>query len=328
MTELFIATGQSFAHLTESSDGWHLKTQLVGEGVRSITADPADASILYAGTPENGLWKSADRGRTWENMDLPESNVYSVAVSPADGSVFAGTEPSMLFKSIDGGQTWDELSALREIPSAPTWSFPPRPWTSHVRWIAPNPQDPDLLLAGIELGGVMSTRDGGKTWHDHPAGAVKDAHELAWHPTDASRAYEAGGGGAAWSADWAGTWSPADAGRSHHYVWALAVDPADPDLWFVSAAGGPSDAHSGRYSGQHRANALIYRWRGQGPWEPLTGLAASRFAMPYALHIAGGRLFAGLADGQIFVSENSGDTWNKISPAGEQIRSISSLVAV
>jgi hypothetical protein len=65
--------------------------------------------------------------------------VYSLAVSPVDGAIYAGTEPSALFRSDDGGRTWRELRALLDLPSSPTWSFPPRPWTSHVRWIPPNP---------------------------------------------------------------------------------------------------------------------------------------------------------------------------------------------
>src|SRR5439155_24770714 len=91
--------------------------------------------------------------------------------------------------------------ALLELPSRPTWSFPPRPWTSHVRWIAPNPHDADVLLVGIELGGLMRSVDGGTSWEDHRPGAQRDVHSLAWHPRVRGRAYEAGGGGAAWSDD-------------------------------------------------------------------------------------------------------------------------------
>ena len=75
-----------------------------------------------------------------------------------------------------------ELTGLLELPSRPTWSFPPRPWTSHVRWIAPSPHDADLLLVGIELGGLMRSTDRGETWHDHRPGAQRDVHSLAWHP--------------------------------------------------------------------------------------------------------------------------------------------------
>ena len=81
--------------------------------------------------------------------------MFSLAVSPADGAVYAGTEPSRLFRSDDSGESWRELDALLELPSRPTWSFPPRPWTWHVRWIAPSPHDAGLLLVGIELGGLM-----------------------------------------------------------------------------------------------------------------------------------------------------------------------------
>ena len=97
--------------------------------------------------------------------------MFSLAVSAADGAVYAGTEPSRLFRSEDQGESWRELEALLELPSRPTWSFPPRPWTSHVRWIAPSPHDADLLLVGIELGGLMRSDDGGQSWEDHRPGA-------------------------------------------------------------------------------------------------------------------------------------------------------------
>ena len=64
------------------------------------------------------------------------------------------------------------------------------------------------------------------------------------------RAYEAGGGGAAWSEDGGATWRPADEGRDRHYTWSVAVDPVDPELWFVSASTGPlRGARPGRPAG-------------------------------------------------------------------------------
>ena len=328
MTDLFIATGNSFARISKNSAGWRLEKALRGKGVQNIAVDPGNSDILYVGTSGNGLWNSRDRGRTWENVDFPEPNVYSVAVSAADGTVYAGTEPSKLFKSVGGAQAWEELSALRSIPSAPTWSFPPRPWTSHVRTIAPNPKDPQLLLVGIELGGVMYSRDGGETWEDHRPGAVKDAHELTWHPTDSNRAYEVGGGGAAWSLDGGKIWKSSNRGRDRHYVWALAVDPADPDTWFISATYHPGLAHSGTFQGNHAADAHVYRWQGEGPWEALVGLSESSRVMPYALSISNGRLFAGMADGSLHFSDDRGDTWNALQTSGDPINSIAALVAV
>src|SRR5256886_13287085 len=69
---------------------------------------------------------------------------------------------SRLYRSDDRGGSWRALDALLELPSRPTWSFPPRPWTSHVRWIAPSPHDADLVLVGIELGGRSEERRVGK----------------------------------------------------------------------------------------------------------------------------------------------------------------------
>lgn len=51
-----------------------------------------------------------------------------------------------------------------------------------MRWIAPSPHDAELLLVGIELGGLMRSSDGGQSWQDHRPGAQPDVHSLAWHP--------------------------------------------------------------------------------------------------------------------------------------------------
>jgi photosystem II stability/assembly factor-like uncharacterized protein len=237
-------------------------------------------------------------------VELPEPDVFSVAISPADGALYAGTEPSRLFVSRSGGP-WIELEALQHIPSRERWSFPPRPWTHHVRWIAPDPHHAERLLVGIELGGVMYTDDGGATFTDHRPGAKLDTHTLAWHPSADGRAYEAAGDGAAWSRDSGRTWEPADGGRDLGYCWALAVDPADPERWYVSAASGPLAAHSGA-----QAHGKLYRW--DGAWRPLELPADS---MPYALSAVNGELLCGLADGRLLVSGDAGQSWDETGVA-------------
>jgi photosystem II stability/assembly factor-like uncharacterized protein len=270
---------------------------------------------VYAGLREGGVRRTRDAGRTWVDCALPEPSVFSLAVSPADGAVYAGTEPSRLFRSGDGGESWRALDALLELPSRPTWSFPPRPWTSHVRWIAPSPHDADLLLVGIELGGLMRSRDAGQSWQDHRPGAQPDVHSLAWHPHVPGRAYEAGGGGAAFSTDAGETWQPADEGRDRNYTWSVAVDPDDPDCWYVSASTGPFAAHGGR-----DPQARIYRRRDEEHWRPLAGgLPEPLQAMPYALLATDGRLFAGLADGQIWESRDRGDSWSPLQLEGDTL---------
>ena len=301
---LYAATGDGIARLDEHDDAWTVELSLGGTGAQCLAVDPSDPDVVYAGLREQGVRRSVDGGRTWVECTLPEPGVFSVAVG-GDGALFAGTEPSRLFRSDDRGESWRELEALLDLPSRPTWSFPPRPWTSHVRWIAPSPHDAELILVGIELGGLMRSTDGGATWQDHRPGAQRDVHSLAWHPRVVGRAYEAGGGGAAFTDDAGQTWQPADDGRDRHYTWSVAVDPDDADLWYVSASTGPFAAHGGR-----DPQARIFRRRGDEPWQPLAGgLPEPLPAMPYAVLAVDGRLFAGLADGQLWESADRGDTW-------------------
>ena len=236
MARLYAATGDGIARVDETGEAWTVELALAGSGAQCLAVDPTDADTVYAGLREGGVRRSVDRGRSWIDCRLPELAVFSLAVSAADGAVYAGTEPSRLFRSEDRGDTWRELEALLELPSRPSWSFPPRPWTSHVRWIAPSPHDPDQLLVGIELGGLMRSTDGGQSWQDHRPGAQPDVHSLAWHPHTPGRAYEAGGGGTALSIDAGETWRPVDEGRDRHYAWSIAVDPDDADCWYVSAS--------------------------------------------------------------------------------------------
>ena len=277
----------------------------LGVAARCVAVGPGGE--VYAGSADGVTAPGASN-------TLLLGDVFSVAVG-AEGTVYAGTEPSALFVSHDGGDGWEERDALQDIPSKPRWSFPPRPWTSHVRWIAPSPHEPELVLVGIELGGVMRTSDGGASFSDHRPGAQLDCHCLAWHPTAPGRAYEAAGGGAAWSADGGETWEPADAGRDRTYCWALAVDPDDPDRWWCSASTGPRAAHGGR-----NAEARIYRWQ-DGRWHALTDVLG---VMPYALLARDGVLHAGFSDGTLQASEDGGESWEDAA----FLPAISALAAV
>jgi hypothetical protein len=319
---LYAATGGAVARLDESDGAWSVELSLTGSGAQCVAVDPRDPDTVFVGLRDEGVRRSTDGARTWIDCGLPAPGVFSLAVSSVDGAVYAGTEPSALYRSDDGGETWRELEGLLELPSRPTWSFPPRPWTSHVRWIAPSPHAAHVILVGIELGGLMRSTDGGDTWQDHRPGAQPDVHSLAWHPRVEGWAYEAGGGGAAWSTDTGETWQPADEGRDRHYTWSVAVDPEDPELWYVSASTGPYAAH-----GRGDPQARIYRREGDG-WRVLEdGLPDPLPAMPYTLVATDGRLLAGLANGQLWESFDRGDSWERRDLRGDRLSRLVALAS-
>lgn len=321
---LMAATGDDVA-LIEVRDGTTAAAEivLVGVGAQCLAVDPHDPARAIVGTFDRGAYRTRDGGRSWDPIGqaLPHQRVLAVAISPCDrvggrSVLYAGTEPSMLFRSDDDGARWQPFPALAELPSAPTWSFPPRPWTHHVRWIAPHPLDPATLYVGIELGGVMVSRDGGQTWEDRKPGSQFDAHALATHLAAPDRVYEAAGGGVAVSDDAGATWRAADEGMDRHYAWGLAVDADDPALWYVSASFGAYQAHRGNGDAQ----AVLFRRRRREPWQPLggpgTGLERLLPFMPYALLAPKGRpkaLVAGMQNGDLFVTGDAGDTWRRLA---------------
>jgi photosystem II stability/assembly factor-like uncharacterized protein len=345
---LFATTGEGIARL-DSLSGASVQTTIVlgnehtsreghiVNGVMCVAVDPHDSRRIFAGTFDRGIYRSLDGGDSWESVGsgMAGARVLSIAVSPCEqvddrSVVYAGTEPSMLYRSTDDGVTWQASPALVELPSASTWSFPPRPHTHHVRWISPHPIDPRTIYVGIELGGVMTTRDGGSTWEDRKPGSQYDAHALATQPLAPDHVYEAAGGGVALSTDAGKTWQGVDAGMDRHYTWGVAVDAADPELWYISASPGPALAH--RPGGD--AQAVIYRKRGDAPWQALggegTGLARPMRAMPYALLALRDRpnvLVAGLNTGDLLFTEDTGETWHTLHTGLSSILALSESAA-
>src|SRR5262245_3555275 len=121
MTAMLATTGESVARIAGEDGQMTVEPLLEEVSARCVALDPRDPDRAYVGAQGRGVWRSLDGGRTFEDARLPAEDVMSIAVSPVDGAVYAGTEPSMVFRSRDAGQSWEELSALREIPSAPTW---------------------------------------------------------------------------------------------------------------------------------------------------------------------------------------------------------------
>lgn len=316
-------TGGGLSCARRGRDGsWPVEACLEGQDVRCLAADPLDRRVLYAGTQGDGVLRSDDQGQSWSPAGLAGQMVKSLAPSPHEaGVVYAGVKPPGVFVTRDGGQTWVELESFRNIRGRWWWRSPAEPpdWRAYVQGLSISPADPDVIVAGIELGAVVRSADGGKTWSSHRKGALRDCHSLSFHARDGDWVYEAGGGGAAVSRDGGLTWQQPKAGLDRRYGWACAADPGQPEVWYMSASAMPSLLKGQFEPPAHidgRANAAIYRSSGGAAWERLGGgLPEPLDYMAYALLTdpeAPGQLYAGLANGEVWRSADYGDSWSKL----------------
>lgn len=313
----FLATtGKGLARATRGiSDEWSVEFLISDQDVRCLAADPLDPAVIYAGTQGKGVLRSNDGGKTWHQAGLAGQSVKALAVSPSQpGTVYAGTKPALLFVSRDGGASWAELAAFRRIRSRWFWFSPAeKPYHAYVQAIALSPSDPKTIVVGIEAGAVVRSNDGGQTWTGHRRGALRDCHSLTFHVTNGDWVYEGGGTGAGVSVsrNAGATWLQPRDGLDRHYGWAVAADPAQPEVWYASVSPSPRYAHS-----ENHAQAVIVRSIGGAAWQPLSGgLPQPLNHMPYALLTDSntpGHVYAGLSNGEIWHSADHGETWHQL----------------
>lgn len=317
-TTFLAATGRGLVRASRNGDRWSVENLLPGTNVRCLVSDPLNPRIVHAGTRGRGVLRSDDGGRAWRPAGLDRKIVTSLAVSRADpNTLYAGTKPALLHASRDGGATWTELESFRRIRSRWFWFSPADPpgYSAYVQALTVSPADPNLILAGIELGAVVRSTDGGRSWSGHRPGAMRDCHSLTFHVSDGRWAYQGGAGfrarGAAISRNAGETWSAPKEGLDRGYGWAVAADPARPEIWYVSVSPSPWKAHV-----PGRAEAYIFRSVGGASWDRLGGgLPQPLDHMPFALvtdRAAPGHLYAGLGNGDIWFSADYGDRWEQL----------------
>ncbi len=128
----------------------------------AVSPDFDRDSILLAGTLEDGVFRSADRGGRWArwNFGLLDLQVFCMVLSPdfhTDETVFVGTE-SGIFRSTNGGRAWREVDFSPDL--APVLSLAISPgYTNDGK-----DGGTGVLFAGTETCGLYRSEDRGRTW--------------------------------------------------------------------------------------------------------------------------------------------------------------------
>jgi photosystem II stability/assembly factor-like uncharacterized protein len=162
----------------------------VAPEVRALLTDPTRPGWLLAGT-QDGIWYSNDAGDSWARASAPAPGlaVWSFARHPRrTNTIFAGYEPAAILRSDDGGRTWRTLAENFDFPDITVRAEMPK----RILSIVCDPLDPDDIYAGVEIGGLLRSRNGGVAWANAIDGLYfnedpVDVHSVAVSPVHRGR---------------------------------------------------------------------------------------------------------------------------------------------
>lgn len=161
--------------------------------VTAITVHPTNQKVIYLGTAQGGVWRTADGGKTWTPLfdrqaALGIGEPAGIAIDPSNTDViYAGTsgrvgsiEPDTaqqptagLFKSTDGGSSWIALGS--GYPASNTGNAT-QFLNQNINVIIVDPSSGVIYLAAQT--GVYTSTDGGENW-TQATGLNGDTRSLA-----------------------------------------------------------------------------------------------------------------------------------------------------
>jgi photosystem II stability/assembly factor-like uncharacterized protein len=276
-------------------------------GLWTLEGDTAVADETLAGRPVTALaregatrWAVVDGTTLWHSRDGAWRQRAVIAgppatcVAPTAADLLVGTEQAHLLRF--AGDELVPVDAFETTEGQAAWYTP---WgdPADVRSIAVALDG--TIHVNVHVGGVVRSRDGGKTWA--PTIDIEDdVHQVLAHPTRPEVVLVASAEGFGVSRDGGDSWQLATTGLHSHYLRAVAVAA---DLVLVSAS-----------AGFHGRRSAIYR-------KPLDG--SSRFERCEAglpkwfddnidtacLAAEGSLAVFGTSDGRVFRSRDAGAQW-------------------
>ncbi len=289
---------------------------LDGTGVMRarVAVDVADPDRLFAGTTRGGMFRSDDRGRTWDeiNNGIVHKDVWSVVQHPGTETLFAGTSPAAIFWSDDRGENWHEYEELCQLPTTKGWTGPLPPHVSRMKTLA-LADDPSYIYGAIEEGWAVRSLDGGETWQQLADGMDHDGHAIALMQSSPRTVIATGGKGIYRSMDGGDSWAKvSDHLAPYRYTPSdLAVHPENPSLLFTAiSTSGPGGWAEGK------TGVAYARSEDEGAsWELLPSVTEATRAIPRALVADPSEpdtLFAGMTDGSVWQSDDGGQSFRQI----------------
>jgi photosystem II stability/assembly factor-like uncharacterized protein len=178
---------------------------MVSGRIRAIAVHPTDSLTVYIGAASGGLWKTIDGGANWQDIGrgLESGTFGAIAVDPNNPeTIYAGSGECNL---VEGFYTYAGIGLYKSLDGGQNWSLITNGFGSMTFFsdMVVSPYNSNIVIAslgggnvftGLDLSneGVWKSIDGGITWNRMLN--VKDAFDVAFHPTDPNKVFAAAGG--------------------------------------------------------------------------------------------------------------------------------------
>lgn len=279
--------------------------------VFSLTSRPHLGKDVLLGT-DQGLYQWLGSQRKWQHLPglLDLNSIWSIEQSPHDPELLlAGSSPAALYRSENKGKSWIRLP----VELAKTCIYVEK---TRITQILFDPHDVNLVWASVEIDGVWRSSDGGHTWSKCCRGMVsEDVHGLCViYEGGQRKLFATTNKGLFISRDDGETWQQIVLDSSWQYTRAIVQRADQTGVMFVTNGNGPPGT-AGRL---FRSLDYGATWEGCS----LPGTPNSTIWCVASHPEAPGLLYVCSNLGQIWKSEDGGDSWMKLKREFGELRAM------
>lgn len=354
---LLVATSKGLVVWTQRQGKWEVRdVHFLGFPVSVIFADER-RDVWWAGVTHRHwgqkLHSSEDQGKTWREHSVPRypahaewrpgkkavlKKIWTLCGAGDDkkDGLWFGTEPGGLFYSPDYGDSFELVEGLWNLPGRmdPTQWFGAGRDLPFIHSVVVDPTNSDHVFIAVSCAGIFETWDGGHSWRARNKGLIAaylpnphaetghDPHLLLTCRNHPEVLWQQNHCGVFRSEDGGENWSDVSDPAVHvNYGFALAVDPEDPlRAWVIPAINDDQRVAAGL------ALSVCRTEDGGRSWQVLKeGLPQDNcfdIVFRHALVREGQQMAFGSTTGNLYYSDNDGNSWICLSHVLARVESI------